>query len=133
MRSMERNKVDVWYALYSEKQPIIDSEGYETGEYANGYLPPVKIRIRVSPNKGEATNQFFGTLLDYDSTMVTTDNLPIDEYSILWIGKVPELVDGAYPVDIEGNQITGHTHTVVRVAKDINVTQYAIKKVSANA
>ena len=130
MRSMERNKVDVWYALYSGKQAILDSDGNETGEYTSGYGLPVKIRIRVSPNKGEATNQLFGTLLDYDSTMITTDALPIDEFSILWIGKEPILENGAYPLDSNGNQITGHTHTVVRVAKDINVTQYAIKKVN---
>lgn len=130
MRSMEINKVPVWYALYAGKQPILDSEGNETGEYINGYALPVQIRIRVSPNRGEATNQFFGTLLDYDSTMVTTDNLPIDEYSILWVGKSPELTDGAYPIDSNGNQLTGHTHKVVKVAKDINVTQYAIKKVN---
>lgn len=133
MRSMEINKTTVFYALYTGKQPILDDEGYETGEYTSGYALPVQIRIRVSPNRGEATNQFFGTLLDYDSTMVTTDNLPIDEYSIIWIGKAPELSNGVYPVDLDGNLITGHTHTVVRVAKDINVTQYAIKKVSANA
>lgn len=130
MRSMERNKVDVWYALYNGKLPILDENGDETGEYTNGYALPVQIRIRVSPNMGEATNQLFGTLLDYDSTMITTDNLPIDEYSIIWIGKTPVLNDGAYPVDLDGNLITGHTHTVVRVAKDINVTQYAIKKIN---
>lgn len=130
MRSMEINKVLVWYALYSGKQPILDSEGNETGEYTSGYDEPVKIRIRVSPNKGEATNQFFGTLLDYDSTMITTDTLPLDEYSILWVGKEPELTDGTYPIDGEGNQITGHTHTVIKVAPDINVTQYAIKKIN---
>lgn len=133
MRSMEINKTTVFYALYTGKQPILDDEGYETGEYTSGYALPVQIRIRVSPNKGEATNQLFGTTLDYDSIMITTEDLPIDEFSILWIGREPELVDGAYPPDSNGNQITGHTHVVVMVAKDINVTQYAIKKVSANA
>lgn len=127
---MEINKVPAWYALYNGKQPILDSEGNETGEYTSGYGLPVQIRIRVSPNKGEATNQLFGTLLDYDSTMITTDDLPIDEYSLIWINKTPELIDGDYPLDSEGNQITGHTHKVVRVANDINVTQYAIKKVN---
>lgn len=130
MRSMEINKISVWYALYTEKQPILDDEGYETGEYTSGYALPVKIRIRVSPNNGEVTNNVFGALLDYDNTMVTTDDLPIDEYSILWVGKSPMLENGAYPLDSNGNQLTGHTHKVVKVAKDINVTQYAIKKVN---
>lgn len=130
MRSLEINKIPLWYALYNGKQPILDSDGNETGEYTSGYAPPVKIRIRVSPNKGESTSQFFGALLDYDSTMITTDTLPLNEYSILWIGADPVLESGEYPVDSEGNQITGHTHAVVRVAKDINVVQYAIKKVN---
>jgi hypothetical protein len=130
MRSCERNKVSIWYALFQGKQPILDGSGNETGEYRNGYALPIQIRIRVSPNKGETTAQFFGSLLDYDSTMITTDALPVDEFSIIWIGKSPELSNGAYPLDSEGNQITGHTHSVVRVAKDINVTQYAIKKVN---
>lgn len=130
MRSMEINKTTVFYALYTGKQPILDDNGDETGEYTSGYALPVQIRIRVSPNRGEATNQLFGTLLDYDSTMVTNDVLPIDEFSILWIGKAPVLNDGAYHVDLDSNLITGHTHAVVRVAKDINVTQYAIKKIN---
>ena len=133
MRSLERNKVPVWYALYTGKEEILDEEGNKTGEYRNSYAPPIQIRIRVSPNKGEAQSEAFGMSLDYDCTMITTDALPIDEFSILWIGKEPILENGAYPLDSNGNQITGHTHVVVRVAKDINVTQYAIKKVSANA
>jgi hypothetical protein len=130
MRSLEINKTTVYYALYLGKQPILDENGDETGEFTKGYALPVKTRIRVSPNKGETNSQYFGAILDYDSTMVTNDILPLDEYSILWIGKTPELIDGTYPLDTSGNQITGHTHSVVRVAKDINVTQYAIKKVN---
>ena len=130
MRNLEINKVTVWYALYSGKVPVRDSEGNETGEYTSGYGLPIKTRIRVSPNKGEANSQFFGALLDYDSTMVTNDNLPVDEFSILWVGKNPELTDGAYPLGSNGNQKTEHTHSVIRVAKDINVTQYAIRRVS---
>ncbi len=130
MRSLEINKIQIYYALYLGKQPILDSEGNETGEYTSGYGLPMKTRIRVSPNKGETNSQFFGASLDYDSTMVTNDNLPIDEFSVLWVNNTPELVDGSYPIDSEGNQITGHTHSVVRVAKDINVVQYAIKKVN---
>ena len=130
MRSLEINKMTVWYALYSGKVPVLDSEGNETGEYTSGYGLPVKTKIRVSPNKGETNSQFFGASLDYDSTMITNDVLPIDEFSILWVGKNPKLTDGTYPLGTNGNQITGHTHTVVRVAKDINVAQYAIKKVN---
>lgn len=133
MRSLDRNKVDVWYALYLGKEDILDENDNSTGETRNSYGVPVLTSIRVSPNKGEAQSEAFGLNLDYDSTMITTDNLPIDEFSILWIQKTPELVSGEYPIDADTeNLITAHTHVVVRVAKDINVTQYAIKKVLAS-
>jgi len=132
MRSLEINKTKIYYALYLGMQPIYDDEGNDTGEKRSTYGLPVDVRIRVAPNKGEAQSETFGLDISYDSTMVTTDSLPIDEFSILWIGKTPHLENGQYPLDSEGNQITGHTHTVVRVAKDINVTQYAIKRVSMN-
>ncbi len=130
MRDLEINKVQIFYALYQGKVPVVDSEGNETGEYTSGYTSPMPTRLRVSPNKGSVDSNTFGLTLDYDSTMVTTGELPIDEFSILWIGAVPETVSGTYPIGDDGNQITGHTHTVVRVAKDIGVVQYAIKKVN---
>lgn len=135
MRSLEINKVKIWYALYLGKEDILDENGDSIGETRKAYSLPVPIKIRVTPNRGEAVNQFFGTMLDYDSIMIVSeeDELPIDEYSLLWIRKTPELVDGAYPVDDSGNLITGHTHTVTMVAEDINVTQYAIKRVNSNA
>lgn len=132
MRSLEINKTQIYYALYLGTQPIYDEDGNDTGEKRSIYGLPVNLRIRVSPNKGETQSETFGLDISYDSTMVTTASLPIDEFSILWLGKTPQLENSQYPLDSEGNQITGHTHTVVRVAKDINVTQYAIKRVSMN-
>jgi hypothetical protein len=130
MRGLEINKVYVYYAMYGGIEDIKDPDGNSTGETRKSYGLPVKIRIRVSPNKGEVSAQYFGSSLDYDSAMVTNENLPIDEYSILWIGRVPTLENGKYPIDLDGNLLTGHTHVVVRVAKDIDVAQYAIKKLS---
>ena len=124
MRSMERNKQDIWYALYQSKIPILDEENNETGEYQTGYSNPVKFRIRVSPNKGDSSDEVFGKSLDYDCVMNTTDrNFPIDEYSILWINTVPNIKE-------DGSTDTPHDFTVVRVAKDINEWMFAIKKVT---
>ena len=73
MRSLERNKVVVWYALYNGMQPVLDEWGNDTGQVAPSYSNPLKIKIRVSPNKGESQSQAFGLSLDYDRTMVGTD------------------------------------------------------------
>ena len=135
MRSLERNKITIYYALYNDKIPIKDEFGNETGQYTNGYEKPLKFKIRVSANKGESEDNAFGKSLDYDRVMNTTDHkFPADEYSILWIDRKPQLdSNGEYPVDSGGNLITNHDYTVKKVAKDLNEWMYAIKKVTNNA
>lgn len=123
MRSMDRNKQKIFYALYQDKTPILDPDGNETGDYETGYSNPVKFGIRVSPNKGDASEQAFGKSLEYDRVMNTSDKrFPVDEFSILWINAVPEIKE-------DGSTDTPHDYTVVRVAKDLNEFLYAIKKV----
>ncbi len=123
MRSMERNKINIYYALYQGKTPILDDEGNETGDSEVSYGNPVKFRIRVSPNKGESSEQAFGKSLDYDRVMYTADKkFSIDEFSILWIDKIPEIKE-------DGSTDTPYDFTVVRAAKDLNEFSYAIKKV----
>lgn len=130
MRSLEINKQTIWYALYLGKVAVKDEDGYDTGEVKIGYANPVKARLRVSPNKGESSVQQFGLSLDYDRTMVTTDKLPIDEHSILWVDSTPELeTDGTLKLKPDGTPVTPHEYVVKKVAPDINVTQYAIMKV----
>lgn len=132
MRSMERNKQTIYYALFQSKIPILDDEGNETGESGTGYSSPVKFRIRVSPNKGESENNAFGKSLEYDRVMSTADkSFPIDEFSILWIDREPELQeDGSYYLNTNGSQKTGHDYAVARVAKDLNEWLFAVKKVN---
>lgn len=124
MRSMERNKQTIYYALYQGKTPILDDDGNETGDNKVSHSNPVKFRIRVSPNKGDSSDEVFGKSLDYDRAMNTADKkFLIDEYSILWINTVPEIKE-------DGSTDTPHDFTVVRVAKDINEWLFAIKKVT---
>lgn len=122
MRSLERNKINLWYALYSDKIPVVDEYGNDTGQTTTGYQNPVKTRQRVSPNKGNSTEEAFGIMADYDRVIVTTDNLPLEETSILWVNVVPV-------IESDGSTLTANDFKVVKVAPDINVKQYAIKRV----
>ncbi len=122
MRSMERNKQNIYYALYQDQVPILDEDGNETGDYKTGYSNPLPFRIRVSPNKGESENNAFGKSLDYDRVMYTSDHsFPIDEFSILWVDTMPEIKE-------DGSTDTPHDYTVKRQAKDLNEWLFAIKK-----
>jgi hypothetical protein len=124
MRSLERNKITFWYALYSDKIPVLDEYGNDTGQITTGYQNPVKTRQRVSPNKGEANTEAFGIATAYDRVITTTDKLPLIETSILYIDVVPTL-------ESDGSTKTAADYKVVKVAKDINVCSYAIQKITS--
>lgn len=123
MRSLERNKINLYYALYKNMEPVLDEQGNDTGQTAPTYYNPVKIRARVSPNKGEANTEAFGLTADYDRVIVTTDTLPLTETSVLWIDTMPVLNE-------DGSTATPHDYKVTKVAPDLNVKQYAIKRVT---
>ena len=74
----------------------------------------------VSPNKGKAESEQFGTLLSYDRTMTTADTrVKIDENAVLW-------VDNA---DTRGPW----NYVVTKRAPWKNSIQFAISKVTVSA
>lgn len=116
MRISQRNSQDIFYALYTDKKPIIDEYGNKTGEYELSYSDPVEYRINVSAARGTADVEQFGINANYTKTMVTNDmSCPIDETSRIWIGR-----DKTLP----------HNYVVVSVARSINSITYAIREVS---
>ena len=120
MRTLQRNKQDVWYALYTGEAEVVDESGNYTGETEISYAEPVKIRANVSPATGQADVEMFGNFTDYDHVVVTDDvNIPVDENSVMWIGTEPT----------EGHGIEGYNYVVRRVAKSFNGVAIAIRDV----
>lgn len=115
MRSLKRNKIKIFYALFKEVEEIVDEDGYATGEYTKTYEEPVELWINVSASRGASATREFGEVENYDRTMVTTEKLPIDEKTILWVDET----DTNKPYDYE----------VVKKAPSLNEVQYAIRKV----
>ena len=124
MRLMKRNLTPIFYCLYEGKQPLLDEDGYETGEYKVGYGEPVKLLCSVSPATGYAQVNVFGNLESYDKVLITDDmDCPIDENSFLFVDKEPEFSeDGRALFD----------YGVKRVAKSLNLISYAISKVTVS-
>lgn len=123
MKLMKRNMVPIHYCLYSKRIPLTDENGYETGEYTIGYEKPVKMMCSVSPAKGYAQTEMFGSLESYDKVLITDDmDCLIDENTVLFIDKAPEFKDGK-PI---------YDYTVRRVAKSINTISYAVSKVKVS-
>lgn len=118
MRSLEINKVKIYYAnpLTDEPEPVYDEWGNETGEFHIPYGEPKSLKINVSSARGEITTRQFGESEDYDKVMTThLTNLDIDNGTILWIDNL--------------NTNEPHDYITKKVAKSLNGTSYAIRKV----
>jgi len=115
MRSLTRNQQTIKYALYTGKTPVTDTNGLKTGEYALTYGTVKEKDMSVSPSRGIADFDMFGTNLDYSRTMMTCDmSCPINEQTIVWIDR---------PSD------SPHDYVVVGCAKSINSITYALREV----
>lgn len=122
MKALERNKQTIYFANFTGKSVITDTNGLYTGEYELTYSNPVKTKVNVSASRGQAEIDLFGTDLNYTNTIATDTDLGIDEHSILWVGKE------AY----QGSVITPHNYIVASIAKSLNSFVYAIRKVDVS-
>ena len=126
MRTRQRIKHNAWYALYQGEQPILDEDGYDTGEKQVTYSTPQEMRLNVSTATGQTNTEMFGNLADYDRVLLTDDtSLLIDENSILWVDTTPP--------ENAGNNAQGYDYIVKRVAKTYNYLAIAIQKVKVDA
>ena len=120
MRTLQRNKRDVWYALYLGETEVVDADGNYTGEVSIEYSDPVHIRANVSPATGQTNMEMFGNFTDYSRVVVTDEvDIPVDENSIMWIDTEP----------VEGAGIEGYDHIVKRIARSFNSVAIAVQDV----
>ena len=138
MMAMPINKKTYYYALYTGKTEITDSDGYYTGETTITYGNPVKDSANISPARGDSSVNQFGKDTDYDKVIVygkasRDQACKIDEYSVLWVDTMPELnADGTLKTDQSGNVITPHDYIVKKIADGLDSIQVAIRKVDVN-
>lgn len=120
MRDLKRNTQKVYFKLYLGDQEIIDQYGNATGLYIPMYSDLMMAYLTVSPNKGAAETEQFGSLLDYDRTMTTANtSVLIDEHSVLWI---------------DGEDTSGPwNYEVKKRAPWKNSIQFAISQVTVSA
>ena len=125
MRTLDYNKQKFYYCLYSEKVKIIDSDGYFTGDYTKGYSEAEPAKGNISAAAGTSELEQFGTGIDYDKVVVLQGtNWAIDENTVLFVDVEPSYADVA-------KTQPNYNYTVMRIAKSLNHTTLAIKRVEA--
>ena len=116
MRSLNRNKRSIHYALRTGDQANVDEYGNETGERTPTYGKEIALRVNVSAATGQEAVQAFGSFTGYSRTLCVADNnCPIEEDSILWFGVSPP---------------NPHNYIVVRKADSKNGILYALQEVT---
>ena len=115
-----------YYAKYDSRTEITDDYGNKTGQYELVYDKPIRVNGNISSAKGEMQSQQFGDSENYDKVIVLDNkDIPIDEYSILWVDNLPILKE-------DGSTDTPHDYIVRQVARSLNSISIAIGKVSVN-
>lgn len=133
MRDLRSNTKKLWYSLYQEKTKVYDENGDFTGDYDEGYSEPVAFRANLSATRGTqgftgtgASNEYFGSDIKYDLIISTSNmDLPIDEYSLIWIKAPAKKPSGE--TDFEKAE-----YHVTAVARGIHHMKYAIRSRQLN-
>ena len=119
MRSLNRNKRPIYYALHIKDEAILDEYGNETGESTPIYDKAIKLDCNISGATGEDVVQAFGNFTNYTRVLCVADsNCPILEDSVIWFG-----VDSTGP----------HNYIVTRRADSKNGILYALQEVKVRA
>ena len=140
MRSLKKNKQNLWYSTYAEQiteyyrdsggNIIYDEiDGEQIPRIKNeraGYNKPVSFYANISMSGGEANQAEYGyDLGSYEAVLVTTDKtLPLDELSLIW--HTTEPVVGSDGIVDESTA----DYSVIAVKPSLNSVKYLLKKVA---
>ena len=122
MRLGFRNTRTIYYALYSAETPILDDDGYETGDYTVGYDTPVELNANVVSKSSEVAREYFGEQLEYHKVILVEIDCPIVESTAIWI-------DAGNPIEQSSVE---HNYQVVGINDSLNYKAIAVKKVVRN-
>lgn len=118
MRSLHRNKRDMWYALPVGHTPILDAYGNDTLEVETVYSDALYFPANVSASAGEEATEVFGSETMYSRTVsLVGRTCPLVEGCRIWFGVDPTTSSSNY--------------TVVRVADSKNGYLVALREVTA--
>lgn len=122
MFDLAENQREFYYQTYVGEVEEVDDDGYLTGDSEPSYSSPIKAKAMISENTSDAVNSPFGKDLVYDKLISTVQDLPIDEYSKLFVDVVPVIKE-------DGSTDTEPDYEVIRVSKGIYQRVWAIRKV----
>ena len=116
MRSVQRNRQTIYYALRIGSTEVIDEYGNATGEFVEQYSSPTLLKINIGVPKGVVELERFGLNDDYTRILATTDmDCPIAVDTILWVG-----VDTTEPYNFVVKKILPSLNQLLIAIQEVN-------------
>ena len=108
MRSLIRNRRDLWYASPVGTKPILDEYGNDTLEVETLYGSPILLRCNVSANMGQEAVEIFGSQTEYSRTVaIAGRECPLVEGCRVWFGVTPDGDNSNYVVARVADSVNG--------------------------
>ena len=126
MFDLAENQREFYYQTYVGEEDEVDENGYLTGGTKIKYSNPILAKAMISENTSDVVEMPFGKDLVYDKMISTVQDLPINEYSMLFVDVVPVLKE-------DGTTDTKPDYIVKKVAKGLYQKVWAIQKVDGYA
>ena len=129
MRSLKKDKKKIYIARKLPSDPILDSDGNPTGEYAKVYDIPIELALNVKPISNETDQKMFGEdtnkMIKITYTFYDSQGFEIEIFSAVWIDTEPNgiLTDG------DSNNPMNNNYLVVKTINFGNQNVAYIKRI----
>lgn len=120
MRLMEKNRKLIFYSIPLPPTPILDEDGYDTGEWNyDNKTDPLPLFVNHTRLTGEAIREKFGIFENYHKVVFISNKfIPIKEDTLLWVEQL--------------DTSKAHDYIVKRKAIGLNGYYLGINKVDVN-
>ena len=127
MRTTQRDKREIWYALYNGVTDVVDDDGNYTGEQTVSYGTPTLTRMNVSGGRGQAEIELFGVDNPFTHTAVTDDlTTEFTTDTIWWFGVTPGNTAEVVPYNFRCTGISRTINQVVIALQKISISNEPI-------
>lgn len=119
MIPLKRNQRTIYISNFIREEPLLDEEGYDTGETVEVYTDPIEIKANIREETGEIKDGPFGKLEKYDRIIGPLSNkLNIKPNTRIYIGVDPKTEP--------------HNFIVSKVSESLSHKMIVAKKVTLN-
>lgn len=115
MRTLEKNKIAIWYVNSTTYTDETDDDGFYTGEKVPVFGTPTKVYINLYPSNSEIVGQIFGKDSSFDMIACSMD-IVFENDTLIFLTE-PSL-----------NYDTTYDYFVDKISKSLNVYQYGLRK-----